>query len=366
VRLFDENPEAVTLSLAVNGDHTTVARSTDAHGRPYRTEAMAGWIAKKRLGLLRPLPATVTGSRLDLPWHRLVDKLISRGHATSLRRGSGEIWFTAPDNARKRNVDELLLLMERIEAGHFPVAQQQKPLIQGALHDWLQPQRTEPLVVVICGRNVRPGAIDRCLASLSEQTHVDWGAVIIDDASDDGSDEVIARARARLGDRATVIRRRRRMGLLANTFLAVRDLVSCPDAVIVLLDLDDALTDRDALSKVAEHHRAGADLTVGSMVRTDKKIRYPVNFSDPRANRGGNVWQHLRTFRKSLFDRIEPRDLKIDNEWVDLANDWAYMLPMVEMAKNPVWIRDALYLHEPSTCRPPEEKLARYLKTRYW
>jgi len=45
--------------------------------------------------------------------------------------------------------------------------------------------------------------------------------------------------------------------------------------------------------------------------------------------------------------------------WVDLAADWAFMLPMVEMAKIPVWIRDALYLHEPSTCRPPEEKLAR-------
>jgi len=95
------------------------------------------------------------------------------------------------------------------------------------------------------------------------------------------------------------------------------------------------------------------------MVRTDKKNHYPVNLSNPRAHRGGNIWQHLRTFRKSLFDRIDAHDLKLDGAWVDLATDWAFMLPMVEMAKIPVWIRDSLYLHEPSTCRPPEEKLAR-------
>ena len=359
LRLFDENPDAVTLSLAVNGDRTTIVQTEDAHGRPYRTEAMAGWIAKHRLGSLLPLPATVTNGRLDLPWHRLLDTVINGGRAKSLRLGSSALWFTAPENSRKHDVDNLLLLIDRIEAGHAPAVQQYKPLIQGTLHDWLEPKRKETLVVVICGRNVRSGAIDRCITSLHEQSYSDWGAILIDDASDDGSEEVVARARVQLGDRATFIRRRRRMGLLANTVLAIRDLVSCPDTAIVLLDLDDALANRDALRNVADHHQAGADLTVGSMVRTDKKTHYPVNFSNPRAHRGGNIWQHLRTFRKSLFDRIDARDLKLDGAWVDLATDWAFMLPMVEMAKNPVWIRDALYLHEPSTCRPPEEKLAR-------
>lgn len=359
VHVFDEHPDAVTLSLAVKGDHTKVARREDDQGRAYRTEAMAGWIAKHRLHSLVPLQAAVTEGRLDLPWHRLLDDVIQCGRAASLRRGSSALWFTAPENSRKHNVGDLLLLMDRVESEYSPAAQQQKPLIQGALRDWLEPKRKEPLVVVICGRNVRPGAVDRCIASLREQTYDQWGAILVDDASDDGSEEVIARARTQLGGRATFIRRRRRMGLLPNTVLAIRDLVTHPGTTIVLLDLDDALADRDALRNIANHHRAGSDLTVGSMVRTDKKADYPVNFSNPRANRGGNVWQHLRTFRKSLFDRIELRDLKLDGAWVNLGTDWAFMLPMVEMARNPAWIPDALYLHEPSTCRPAEEKLAR-------
>jgi glycosyltransferase involved in cell wall biosynthesis/SAM-dependent methyltransferase/peptidoglycan/xylan/chitin deacetylase (PgdA/CDA1 family) len=359
VDVFNEHPDAVTLSLAVNSDRLGVAQSVNEDHHPYRVEAMTGWIAKHRLLSLAPFPATVNGGRLNLPWHRLLDTIIRFEKATSLRRGSNALWFAAPDNSRKDNVDDLLLLMDRVESGYPPAFQRNQPLIQGTLQDWLEPKRKERLVVVICGRNVRTGAIDRCIASLLEQTYTEWGVILIDDASDDGSEEVLARARTQLGDRATFIRRRRRMGLLANTALAIRDLVSHPDTVIALLDLDDALADQDALRTIANHHRSGSDLTVGSMVRTDKQAHYPVNFSNPRANRGGNVWQHLRTFRKSLFDRIEPGDLKLDGDWVDLGTDWAFMLPMVEMARNPSWVRNALYLHEPSTCRPPEEKLVR-------
>ena len=68
----------------------------------------------------------------------------------------------------------------------------------------------------------------------------------------------------------------------------------------------------------------------------------------PRRYRGGNVWQHLRSFRKRLFDAIPDDALRLDGEYVDLANDWAFMLPIVEMARNPVHVTEALYLHEPS------------------
>ena len=162
-----------------------------------------------------------------------------------------------------------------------------------------------------------------------------------------------------MGARATVIRQRRRQGLLANTHLAIRQLVRSHDVVVVLLDLDDALGTSDTLATVARWHADGADATVGSMVRTDKAASYPVRFDQPRQHRGGNVWQHLRTFRKSLFDRIAQADLQLDGSWVDLANDWAFMLPIVEMARSPKHIERALYLHEPSTGRPEAERLQR-------
>ena len=52
--------------------------------------------------------------------------------------------------------------------------------------------------------------------------------------------------------------------------------------------------------------------------------------------------------------------LRLGGEYIDLANDWAYMLPIVEMARNPVHIAEALYLHEPSgTGKDADGKLLR-------
>ena len=52
--------------------------------------------------------------------------------------------------------------------------------------------------------------------------------------------------------------------------------------------------------------------------------------------------------QKYLFDAVDVEDLKIDGEWVDLANDWAFMVPIIEMASGPRYIPEALYLYEPS------------------
>jgi hypothetical protein len=90
------------------------------------------------------------------------------------------------------------------------------------------------------------------------------------------------------------------------------------------------------------------------MQRLDKQKEYPVDLKDPRSNRGGNVWQHLRSFRKYLFDSIREEDFKINGEWVSIAEDWAFMLPIVEMATKPVHIEEIVYLHEPRTQRSDE------------
>ena len=79
----------------------------------------------------------------------------------------------------------------------------------------------------------------------------------------------------------------------------------------------------------------------------DKEAVYPANFERPRWWTS-NVWQHLRTFRKYLFDAIDSDDLKLDGEWIDIATDWAFMVPIIEMAENPRYIPEPLYLYEPS------------------
>ena len=111
---------------------------------------------------------------------------------------------------------------------------------------------------------------------------------------------------------------------------------------------DDALIGERVLDRLAVEYERGADVTVGSMLRTDKAADYPVCFDRPRERRGGNVWQHLRSFRKRLFDAIPDDALRLDGGYVDVATDWAFMLPIVEMAEHPVHIAEPLYLYEPS------------------
>lgn len=359
VDVLEKKPDAVTLALSVYRDCDPLPRCESVHGVPYRVEAICGWVSKDRLIAMCPFEGGVQAGRLNLPWHRMLDLSVRHKKAASLRRGSNALWFASLDNLTKVRAEFMDVVMGRMEAGHVPALQAGRPLISGSISDWLGPVRHESMVVIISGRNVRPGAVNRCFASLRAQFHQDWGAIVIDDASDEPCREAIRRECRPFGSRITVLRRHNRKGLLANIVLAVRELVQLSDTVIVLLDLDDALADHKALGTVAAAHSEGADLTVGSMLRTDKAAFYPVDFLDPRNKRGGNVWQHLRTFRKSLFDRIRSSDLKLQGEWIELANDWAYMLPMVEMAQNPVWLSKVLYLHEPSTSRPIEEKAAR-------
>ena len=94
------------------------------------------------------------------------------------------------------------------------------------------------------------------------------------------------------------------------------------------------------------------------MLRLDKEADYAVDFEEPRSW-DSNVWQHLRTFKKHLFDAIVLEDLKLDGEWIDLANDWAFMVPMVEMADSPRHIPEPLYIYEPAEAKRKEDRRRR-------
>lgn len=182
---------------------------------------------------------------------------------------------------------------------------------------------------------------------------------MIDDASYPAWGEVQRQLCNGIGDRVSFMSNPVRRGLLANTVDAIRIHCGRPDSVIITLDADDCLVGTNVLDILAAEYSRGADMTVGSMCRTDKRADYPACLQDPRANRGGNVWQHLRSFKKSLFDLIPDECLRLDGAYVELASDWALMVPMAELAHSPRWIRQCLYLHEPGGARDAESRSQR-------
>lgn len=341
-----EHPDAITVAFNIAHDESR-PYTTGMNGSPWRVECRACLLHRRRLLDQRPYPNSVSADGLQHPWHRSLDVACREGRAASLRGGDHRTYFIHPSNQLKSRPREWMLVVDSVEKGRVPHEQTNEVDLAGAISDWLPHERREPFVFIITGRNVAPGRMRRCLDSLLGQQRSDWGAVFVDDGSDALTAEYL---RMFIGDdpRFTLLQPRCRRGLMANLVDAIRVVCVNPSSVIITLDMDDALLGHGVLDRVAREFENGADVTVGSMLRTDKHVEYQVSFENPRGSRGGNVWQHLRAFRKRLFDALPDHLLRIDGEYVDLASDWAYMLPIVESAERPVWIRDPLYLYEPS------------------
>lgn len=340
-------PESITASLSVP-QSTEEPFTPHRDGTPWRVEVRGSLFHRGRLLRARPFSNQLIDGTPVLSWHRSMDLAAKQGRIASLRGASTRTAFVHPANELKRSVAEWMLLLDLVERYPVPNAQMGKVDLVGGPLLWAPRNRTEPFIFVVTGRNVPAGRVVRCLESMASQRRSDWGAVIIDDGSGALSRESLLAAIEPWKGRITLIQPRERRGQLANMTLAIRHVCTNPQSVILTLDLDDAIIGPGVLDRVEREYADGADVTIGSMLRTDKHVAYPVVLRAPRRARGGNVWQHLRTFRKFLFDAIPDHDLKIADKYVDIAVDWSFMLPIVEMAQHPVWISEPLYLYEPS------------------
>ena len=175
-----------------------------------------------------------------------------------------------------------------------------------------------------------------CLASLRMQTYSDWRAVVtVDEATNE--DSVAAEAAVDGDARISLVHCARRLYVLQNTALAVRNSEAAPEDIVAILDGDDWLARVDALELVARAHRAGAWVTYGSWVSNHRSQDYPSRL--PAYPEGVDLrWYPwlataMRTFRRGLFDRIRPEDLGDEQgRYFRCCPDPALMLPAMEMA----------------------------------
>ena len=324
----------------------------------WRVEVRGCMFNRLRLQSVLPVPNELEGGRFSLSWHRTFDRFIGSSDYQSYRGGNPATASIHIPNDLKADEEGLREIVNSVERGFVPACQMEYAELVGSVLDWAGPKRSEPFVFVICGRNVDPGRFRQCFESLIAQECCEWGAVVVDDASTNGFDDYAEVLQANYKDRVTLVRNGTRRGSLYNLWTAVTRYCVDPETVILTLDADDALAGPQVLSRVKAEYDDGTDLTVGSMIRLDKEADYPANFENPRSWRS-NVWQHLRTFKKSLFDALDEEDLKLDGEWIDLATDWAFMVPMAETAVNPRQIREPLYLYEPARPKRSEDRQRR-------
>ncbi len=339
--VFARDPSAMFLSPSICLAADGPPDFSHQDGASYALDPRVTLLCRDRLRALLPVPVEIDATGRLPPWHRILE-----GRARVYRLHDSAMGVIhVPNLPYKGEPHELLLRMDRAEHGIVPAAQIGHIDLVGDDAGWFGPTRSEHYVFVICGRNVPCGKARRCIESVLRQDFGAWGAVTIDDASDDEGATYLERWLG--GDRRfTLLRSHRRMGGLFNLALAVRRFCTDPESVIVTLDLDDCLIGPSVLSRLEREYRGGADMTMGSMFATDKRRRYTPNFAAPRTW-DGNVWQHLRSFRKALFDRIPTDYFQLDGRWIDLAGDWAYMVPICEMARSPRYVEDELYVYDP-------------------
>jgi len=358
INLLEQNPAAITVALPIVSSQATEYTSHNGD-KPWRVEARACLFHKERLFNARPFNNPQDVERLSLGWHRALDVSAQEGQILSLRGSSKGLGFIHPPNEFKSNRSEWMLMLDLVEKNPVPPQQFGQVNLVGTCLSWLPQERNERFVFLITGRNTPPERARRCIDSVLAQSRKDWGVVIVDDASSSSSRTALKLMASELGAKCTLVQPRERLGQMANMCLAIRHICENTDSIIITLDLDDELLGTGVLDRLNFEYEQGCDCTIGSMLRTDKDVHYCVQLENPRESRGGNVWLHLRSFRKYLFDSIPDHELRIDGCYPNLAVDWAFMLPIVEMASKPVWIKDPLYLYEPSGLGKGDQKALR-------
>jgi hypothetical protein len=193
--------------------------------------------------------------------------------------------------------------------------------------------------IVSPGRNTGAFARDHFAGTLGQDFH-GYAVTWIDDASDDGGDDVTA-DHARDVD-LTIILNSKRKGGLANILSVVRAMQ--PDDVAVLCSADDSLAHSNVLRRVKQEYDAGALLTYGQFQTSVAGVGIASEpgfcrqmTKEEHANPYSAPWvtTHLITFRADLMQGIPDEFLRdVDGNYYDFAGDQAFMLFMLTQVKH--------------------------------
>lgn len=323
-------------------------------------EVRLGLFDKNRLFKLRPYPNILDDDgKLQISWYRSVEQFQRQTGYCSIRGGDCRTFYVHPQNYRKTEPYAWMTILDRVEQCQMPDLQYGGFDCEGSYYDWCTPKRNEKMVVVSVFRNVPIERFLRFWCSLMSQTFQNFGVILYDDCSDNGLQYFIDKLIIPFKNKITFIKGRHKDERMANEYRCIHYYCGNPQSIIVMVDGDDALIGNKTLANVYKKYEIRkCDVTVGRVHQTYRlqpHYRYPVNLCNPRNANGGNVWQHLKTFKKYLFDSIPITHFKYNTvdktkisriKWLEQCDDYAFMIPIVEMSKNPIQMDFVNYFYE--------------------
>lgn len=364
IKEIEENKNVISIGFNIPYPENSSFNEYNGYFKGgYVPEVRMGLFHLKRLFDQRPLPNKLINNKLELSWFRSLHEKQKGSEYVSLRGGAPDSFYIHPQNYRKKDRDVWFTILDRVENTLLPDLQFQEFDLKGSYYDWTIQKRQEDVILLVLVRNITYGRFLRMWISVLSQSYTDWGMILIDDASTNGLEYFIDYIIRDNKDRVTYIKNRFRQGSAKNTYKSIHYFTDNPDSIIVTLDGDDALIGNNALQDIVNKYQDyKADMLIGKMYRTDKltaHYKYKPNFIEPRKY-GGNVWQHLRSFKKYLFDSLSIYDFKIrpknkrssinkKRQWIEYCGDYAMMVPMCEMASNPLIMDEFNYYFDKTT-----------------
>ena len=212
-------------------------------------------------------------------------------------------------------------------------------------------KKNNHISIVISTRNAA-AYIDRCFESAINQDYPDFEIVFLDAQSNDGTYE---KALAYEADNVRVLQNEKRKYQGENIRIGTE--MSQPGSIVITLDGDDWFPHNDVLARVnAEYKKHDCWMTYGTYEEfpyRDISAHYHEYPLDVRQNKTfrSHKWlaSHLRTFRRELFLKINPEDMKdpTTGDYVSMAPDLSFQFPMLEMCgtEKSRYIPDILYVY---------------------
>lgn len=310
-------------------------------------EIRLGLFNKKKLLSMLPLPNSIDEcGKLTRTWFRALEIKQHETGICSIRGGDKRTFYIHPQNYRKKQPNSWMSILDKVEQNDIPDCQYGEFDCVGSLQDWCGAKRNEDVVVVSVFRNVRYDRFLRFWASLISQTDQSFGILLYDDNSDNGLPIFIDSLIKDYRHRVTFVKGRSKSTRMENEFHCIHNYMGNQESIVVLVDGDDALIGNDVIRELHDKYRYwNTDVIIGRFHQTYRiqaHYRYPADFTHPR-ERGGNVWQHLKSFKKYLFDSVplsyfkHEGDEKLStNRWFETVDDFAMMVPIVELSEKPM------------------------------
>ncbi len=209
------------------------------------------------------------------------------------------------------------------------------------------------IAIIISTRNAVK-YVEKCLDSAISQDYSDYEIIFLDAESNDGTYEKALEYLDKF-EKIKVLQNENRKYQGENIRISTE--MSKPKSIVVTLDGDDWFPHSDVLSRInAEYKKHDCWMTYGTYEEYPYRDvsghyrEYPLEVRKNKTFRQ-HAWlaSHLRTFRRELFLKINPEDMKDPKtgDYVSMAPDLSFQFPMLEMCgvDKSRYIPDILYVY---------------------